>query len=32
MEIEHIAALVNAAVSGTVFMGCVVIIAMFWMH
>jgi hypothetical protein len=31
MEIEHIAALVNAGVSGTIFLGCIVLIATFWM-
>ena len=29
---DELAAVINAAVSGTVFMGCVILIATFWMH
>jgi hypothetical protein len=32
MEIEHVAAMVNAMVSGTVFIGIAVYILAFWVH
>jgi hypothetical protein len=32
MEIEHLSALINAMVSATVFMGCIVLVAAFWLH